>query len=142
LRRLKEDIARQRRQRREDALKLVAEMLLDVAALRLSAPAEPERLEQTAEQLRALARKREDLTIDALLKRYNFGRRAIPRRQLPLTGARWDMDLFRPKTLEDVGLHVGKGMPAGAVPGATLDMYTAGISLGAATRIGAAAGGK
>lgn len=141
LRRLKEDIARQRRQRREDALKLVAEMLLDVAALRLSAPAEPERLEQTAEQLRALARKREDLTIDALLKRYNFRSRDFPHRQLPLKGERWDMDLFHPQALKDVGLHVGKGMAAGAMAGATLDMFTAGISLGAATLIGAAAGG-
>src|SRR5690554_4614748 len=51
------------------------------------------------------------------------------------------MDLFHPQALKDVGIHVGKGMAAGAMAGATLDMFMVGISLGAATLIGATAGG-
>ncbi len=141
LRALKQDIAQQRLQRHEDALALVAEMLIDIAALRLVSPPEPDRMEKAAEQLRGLARKREDHCIDALLKRYNFRSSDFPHRHLPLKGERWDMDLFHPQALKEVGIQVGKGMAAGAMAGATLDMFTAGISLGAATLIGAAAGG-
>src|SRR5690606_28863888 len=141
LRTLKNNIAQQRAQRHADATALVADMLIDVAALRVTAPSEPERLEQAAEQLRSLARKREDRCIDALLKRYNFRSSDFPHRQLPLKGERWDMDLFHPQALKEVGIQVGKGIAAGAMAGATLDMFTAGISLGAATLIGAAAGG-
>src|SRR5690606_37477335 len=79
--------------------------------------------------------------IDALLKRYNFRPADFPHHALPLQGERWDMDLFHPQALKDVGIQVSKGMAAGAMAGATLDMFTAGISLGAATLLGAAAGG-
>src|SRR6185312_12732011 len=58
-----------------------------------------------------------------------------------LEGERWGMDLFHPQALKDVGIHVTKGMAAGAMAGATMDIFTAGLSLGAATLIGAAAGG-
>src|SRR3546814_7733105 len=51
------------------------------------------------------------------------------------------MDLFHPQALKDVGIQVGKGMAAGAMAGATLDAFTAGLSLGTATLLGAAAGG-
>lgn len=141
LRSLKQDILRQREQRRQDALTLVADMLIDIAALRLSSAPEPAALEQTADTLRELTRKREHRAIDALLKRYNFRSADFPTRLLPLQGERWDMDLFHPQALKDVGIHVGKGMAAGAMAGATVDMFTAGISLGAATLLGAAAGG-
>ncbi len=142
LRALKADIAEQRRLRRSDAVTLVAEMLIDVAALRISAAAEPpEELEKAAETLRQRARQREGRCIDALLGRYNFRRADFPHHALPLRGERWDMDLFHPQALKDVGIHVGKGMAAGAMAGATLDVFMAGISLGAATLLGAAAGG-
>src|SRR5690606_34582569 len=101
----------------------------------------PEALERTAAELRQLARQREARGIDALLQRYNFRPRDFPQHALPLQGERWEMDLFHPQALKDVGIHVGKGMAAGAMAGATLDLFTAGISLGAATLIGATAGG-
>jgi len=141
LRALKQDVAEQRRQRHLDALALVAEMLIDVASLRLSSPAEQKTLEQSAETLRRLARQREQRGIDALLKRYNFRRTDFPHHTLPLQGERWGMDLFHPQALKEMGIHLGKGMAAGAMAGATLDMFTAGLSLGAATLIGATAGG-
>lgn len=141
LRELKQDIKRQQLRRHDEALTLVAEMLIDIAALRLSAASEPDALEKSAERLRDLARSREDRCIDSLLKLYNFRSKDFPQRQLPLQGERWDMDLFHPQALKDVGIHVGKGMAAGAMAGATVDMFTAGISLGTATLIGAAAGG-
>ena len=141
LRAMKRDITEQRQQRHADALLLVAEMLIDVAALRLSTPAEPPAMEEAAERLRRLARQREARGIDALLKRYNFRSADFPQHSFPLQGERWDMDLFHPQALKDFGIQVGKGMAAGAMAGATVDMFTAGISLGAATLLGAAAGG-
>ncbi len=141
LKELKQDIDQQQSRRHQDALTLVAEMLVDIAALRLSSPSEPAELERAAERLRRQARDREDRSIDALLKLYNFRSEDFPQRQLPLQGERWDMDLFHPQALKDVGIHVSKGMAAGAMAGATVDMFTVGISLGAATLIGAAAGG-
>src|SRR3546814_10189983 len=84
---------------------------------------------------------RESAGVRALLKRYNFSVRDFPAHALPLEGERWGMDLFHPQALKDVGIHVGKGMAAGAMAGATLDAFTAGLSLGTATLLGAAAGG-
>src|SRR5699024_47610 len=79
--------------------------------------------------------------VQALLKRYNFDLSAFQSHSLPLSGERWDMDLFNPQALKDMGIHVSKGVAAGAMAGATLDAFTAGISLGSATLLGAAAGG-
>ena len=138
---LTQDIAAQRDQRRRDALALIAEMLIDVAALRLSCAPGDEAVQSAAASLRDLARRREQRGIDALLKRYNFRSADFPGHRLPLQGERWEMDLFHPQALKEVGLHVGKGMAAGAMAGATVDLFMAGISLGAATLVGAAAGG-
>ncbi|NYT61573.1 DUF3482 domain-containing protein [Alcaligenaceae bacterium] len=138
---LKNDIAQQRDIRRHDATRLIAELLIDVAAWHL--PCEPDEtaLEQATLSLRRIVRNRENLCVHNLLKRYNFNIRDFSAQALPLDGERWGMDLFHPQALKDVGIHVTKGMAAGAMAGATLDVFTAGISLGAATLLGAAAGG-
>jgi len=138
---LTRDIATQRDLRRHDACALVAEMLIDVAALRLSSPPGEEEVQAAAQRLREQVRRREQKLIDAVLQRYNFRTADFPGHLLPLQGERWDMDLFHPQALKEVGLHVGKGMAAGAMAGATVDLFMAGISLGAATLMGAAAGG-
>ncbi|RTZ43306.1 DUF3482 domain-containing protein [Candidimonas sp. SYP-B2681] len=141
LQRLKHDVAQQRHIRHLDAMRIVAEMLVDAAAWHL--PCEPDKaaLETATQTLRRRVRAREDLCVQGLLKRYNFNSRDFPAHTLPLEGERWGMDLFHPQALKDVGIHVSKGMAAGAMAGATLDVFTAGISLGAATLLGAAAGG-
>src|SRR5690606_24622552 len=69
---LQRNISEQREQRRHDAVSLIAEMLIDIAALRLTSSADPSAMEQAAETLRGMARKREHASIDAVLKRYNF----------------------------------------------------------------------
>ncbi len=141
LQRLKQDVAQQREIRRHDAMRLIAEMLIDVAAWHLSSEPDAQALENTTQALRKKVRMREDLCVRALLKRYNFNTRDFPAHTLPLEGERWGMDLFHPQALKEVGIQVSKGMAAGAMAGATLDVFTAGISLGAATLLGAAAGG-
>lgn len=138
---LKLDIARQRQIRGADAARLVAELLVDVAAWRISSATDEPSLKSSIAMLREKTRMRETACVSALLKRYNFNARDFPAHSLPLEGERWGMDLFHPQALKEVGIHVGKGMAAGAMAGATIDLFTAGLSLGAAAMIGAAAGG-
>jgi len=138
---LKHDVAQQREIRHRDATRMIAEMLIDVAALHLAAEPGQQALEDATQALRQQVRARENRCVQALLKRYNFNARDFPAHALPLEGERWGMDLFHPQALKDVGIHVGKGVAAGAMAGATLDVFTVGISLGAATLLGAAAGG-
>lgn len=138
---LKNDVIRQRADRHADALRLIAELLVDAAALRLSCPPDHDAVQAATAALRRSIREREAACVAALLKRYNFRSHDFPAHTLPLEGERWGMDLFHPQALKDVGIHVGKGMAAGAMAGATLDAFTAGLSLGAATLLGAAAGG-
>src|SRR5690606_29822160 len=88
-----------------------------------------------------LIRQREQRCVTDLLKRYNFRRSDLAAADLPLEGERWGMDLFHPQALKQMGLHVGKGMAAGAMAGVTVDLFTGGLSLGAAAVVGATAGG-
>ncbi|WP_413817063.1 DUF3482 domain-containing protein [Pusillimonas sp.] len=138
---LKEDVLQQQAIRRDDALRMVAELLVDVAALRLASKPGQADVEQASEKLRKLVREREDTCVRELLRRYNFRSEDFPQHALPLQGERWGMDLFHPQALKDMGVHVGKGMAAGAMAGVTVDLFTAGLSLGAAALVGAMAGG-
>jgi hypothetical protein len=134
-------LAQARRDRHEAALRLTAELLVDVASLRLSCGTDAASLAQTTQRLRELARRREQACVDALLALYNFRQDDYAQDPLPLQGERWGMDLFHPQALKDAGVQVGVGMAAGAMAGATVDLLLAGISLGTAALIGAAAGG-
>ncbi len=138
---LKRDVISQRDIRRDDALRLTAELLIDVAAWRALSEPDEQSVQTATHALRRQVRDREAACVRALLKRYNFDQRDFPSHTLPLEGERWGMDLFHPQALKDFGIHVGKGLAAGAMAGATLDVFTAGLSLGAATVLGAAAGG-
>ena len=141
LKTLQDNIRAQRLQRRQEANRLLAELLVDVAALRISTPATPAALEETTQVLRDLVRQREQHALHALLTHYNFRHEDFLQHPLPLEGERWGMDLFSPQTLKEAGIEVGKGAAAGAAAGFTVDLITAGLSLGSGTLIGAAVGG-
>lgn len=141
LHRLRQNITEQRKQRRRDAIMLIAEMAIDIAAWRNTTPSDPDAITAATRFLRSTVRQREHLCVQALLKRYNFDSATFPAHQLPLQGERWKMDLFHPEALKDMGIHVTKGVAAGAMAGATIDALAAGVTLGAGTLIGAAAGG-
>lgn len=138
---LSENILEQRHERRQDAYRLVAELVIDSAALRLSSTNAPEALQQATQQLRHTIRQREQHCVQALLLCYNFDHTTFAAHELPLEGERWEMDLFHPEALKEMGIQLGKGVAAGAMAGATIDAITAGVTLGAGTLIGAAAGG-
>jgi hypothetical protein len=141
LRGLSESLSRERRERHAAALRLIGELLVDVAALRVSCEAGEAALDEAARRLRESARRREQACVDALLALYNFRADDYAREPLPLAGERWGMDLFHPQALKDAGVEVGIGMATGAMAGAAVDLMLAGISLGTAALIGAAAGG-
>ena len=141
LQRLSDELVRQRTARTEAAWQLAADLLIDVAALRLTSPADDEALQTHATTLRDHVRRREQACVDALLGLYNFHRSDISDDDLPLTHARWGMDLFHPQALKDMGIQLGAGMAAGAMAGAAVDILSAGLSLGTGMLIGAAAGG-
>ncbi|MFZ6045807.1 GTPase/DUF3482 domain-containing protein [Pseudomonas sp. CR3202] len=141
LQRLVDDHQAQRRLRLESGSRLIAELLLDVAACRRSVPAQEAALLAATEALRQQVRQREQRCVEALLRLYAFGREDAAAGDLPLLGGRWGDDLFNPETLKQLGVRLGGGMAAGAAAGAGVDLLVGGLTLGAAAALGALAGG-
>lgn len=139
---LRADIHQQRQERLQDATLLIAELLIDVASFRLSSPDDSEQIKVITDELRNKSNQREQQCVDALLKTYQFSSNIYQKHTLPLTGERWDMDLFNPDALRDFGIELGKGAATGAMAGLTVDVLLGGLSLGSAALIGAIAGGS
>jgi len=141
LARLSASLAEQRRARRGSAYELLADLLVDVAALHVSSASDEAALTAASSKLRDQVRQREQTCVNALLALYNFRAADFTDDALPLQGERWGMDLFHPQALKDMGVQVGMGAAAGAMAGAAVDLFSAGLSLGTGMLIGAAAGG-
>lgn len=139
LERLINDHQQQVKQRRENGYQLVAELLIDVAACRRSTT--PENAKQTIHDMHESVRKREQRCVEALLRLYAFRRDDVTATDLPLQNGRWGDDLFNPASLKHMGIKLGSGVAAGAAAGAGIDLLTGGVSLGAATVLGAIIGG-
>lgn len=141
LQRLVDDQQAQRHLRRQAGERLVAELLLDVAACRRSVATEVDALQAATEALRQQVRQREQRCVEALLRLYAFSREDAAASDLPLLDGRWGDDLFNPETLRQLGVRLGSGVAAGAAAGAGVDLLVGGLTLGAAAAIGALAGG-
>ncbi|MFC3607546.1 DUF3482 domain-containing protein [Stutzerimonas tarimensis] len=141
LERLIADHEAQASARHEAGARLIAELLVDVAACRRSvATAQP--LEQGAvNELHETVRQREQACVEALLRLFVFRPEDAAATDLPLLDGRWGDDLFNGETLRQLGVRVGGGMAAGAAAGAGVDLMVGGITLGAAALLGALAGG-
>ncbi|MCQ9618037.1 DUF3482 domain-containing protein [Paenalcaligenes niemegkensis] len=135
------NVQQQRSQRLSDAWRILADMLVDVTAWRLISEADENSISASTRQMREQIRQREERCVKALLKRFNFSSRDYLPDELQLDGTRWETDLFNPEALRNLGVQMSKGVAAGALAGATVDMLTLGFSLGAGTVVGAAAGG-
>jgi len=141
LTRLSDSLSAQRRERHAAAYELLADLLVDVAALHVSSASDETALAAASNLLRDQVRQREQTCVNALLALYNFRPSDFSDDALPLRGERWGMDLFHPQALKDMGVQVGMGAAAGAMAGAAVDLFSAGLSLGTGMLIGAAAGG-
>ena len=141
LQRLIDDHAAQAEARLHSARQLIAELLIDCAACRQQVVAKPEAERAAIEQLHQSVRQREQRCVEALLRLYAFRKDDALAASLPLLDGRWSDDLFNPETLRQLGIKLGSGMAAGAATGAGVDLLVGGLSLGAATLLGALAGG-
>ena len=138
--------ARESDARREAARRLVAELLVELAALRdrldEAADADSDAVLQAAvARLREDVRRREQACVDALLRLYRFRPDDARMDALPLTDGRWDDDLFNAETLRQMGVRLGTGAAACAAAGLGVDLMVGGLTLGAAAALGAIAGG-
>lgn len=141
LQRLIEDHEAQAAARLSEGNRLIAELLVDVAACRRGVVAQPELERGAIRELHDAVRAREQRCVEALLRLYGFRTQDAATADLPLLDGRWGDDLFNPETLKQLGVKIGGGMAAGAAAGAGVDLMVGGITLGAAALLGAIAGG-
>ncbi|WP_252273586.1 GTPase/DUF3482 domain-containing protein [Pseudomonas subflava] len=127
--------------RREAGARLIAELLVDCAALRRGVATQPTIEQAEIAALHQAVRQREQRCVEALLRLYAFREGDARAGELPLQAGRWGDDLFNPETLRQLGIRVGGGMAAGAAAGAGVDLLVGGLTLGAAALLGALAGG-
>ena len=138
-------LALERTDRHRASLRLIAELLLGLAALRTSAPQTT--LVDAGAKLafirafRAQVATRTRRTMDQLLTLHGFGRDTAQAAELPQLAGRWDDDLFNPEGLKRAGKQFGTGAAIGGAIGLAADVALAGLSLGAAASLGAAIGG-
>lgn len=134
--------AREAAARHGAALRLIADLLIDVAACRRQVPGKtPADLQAAVLDLNGRVRAREQACVDALLALHGFRSDDVDATQLPLIDGRWEDDLFHPETLRVLGIRIGSGAAAGAAAGVGIDLMVGGITLGAAAALGALIGG-
>lgn len=130
------------RHRHRAAIRLIAELLVDVAAFRLRVMSDTQTaLEAGVEALNDAVRGREEACLRTLLDLYSFSEDDVQQSGVAITDGQWEHDLFDPETLQLMGIRIGGGAAAGAATGLGIDMMVGGLTLGAAAAIGALAGG-
>ncbi|MCK0508498.1 DUF3482 domain-containing protein [Aromatoleum anaerobium] len=133
---------REARARHVAALRLVAELLVDVAAARVAVASGPQAvIGRAVADLHERVRRREQSCVEALLALYRFRPDDVDAGELPLLDGRWENDLFNPETFRAMGVSVGSGAAAGAAAGVGIDLMLGGLTLGTAAALGALAGG-
>jgi GTPase SAR1 family protein len=143
---LLDQLIEDRRRRREaiisGSVRLLADLLIDAAALTLHVPAHDRaKAEEAIESLKRQVRRREQRCVDELLALHRFRPGDAEEDALPIEEGAWGMDLFSPEALKEFGVRAGGAAAAGAMVGLTLDVLLAGLSLGVGTAAGAAIGG-
>ncbi len=132
-------------ERRAASCRLIAELLVDLAAMRRpiapEAFADAELRRRFVADFQALALGRVRRCMDALLQVHGFRREDADLAALPWLDGRWQDDLFNPETLKQAGKRLGQGAAIGASLGLIADIAVAGVSLGAGAVVGGAVGG-
>jgi GTPase SAR1 family protein len=147
------DRKRLRRQLMDTSCRLIASLLVDVAALqwhvqerqpwwsRSDHPMEVgPRLRAAVNRMREEIRARESVCVEQLLQAHRFHPDDCEDRNLPVIDGRWGFDLFQPELLQQFGRTTSSSAAAGALAGLAVDAAVGGISLGAAAATGAAIG--
>lgn len=133
---------KRRQRRRQQGQELLAELLIDISAFRRQSTTDDEQESvRVWQEMQDAVRQREHKFIRDLLALYRFHESDYEEDLLPISGERWESDLFSSEALMDMGIRVGKGFAAGAMAGATVDIITGGLSLGTGTLVGGLVGG-
>lgn len=121
------------RQQLDESAALIAETLVACAAVHAGGSDAIDNVQQQV-------RERERHLNRDLLALFRFGEADYAPEELPISGAAWDVDLFDPDILTELGLSLGSSAVKGAAAGAAVDLFTGFTSLGVATLIGGAIG--
>ena len=139
-----DDRQRQWHEQVEAARRAIADLLIEVAAFRFSTSATGtdggESMAREKEYAYRTIRKAEQHTVSLLLTLFHFHPDDIKSEQLPIRDGHWSLDLFDRENLKTFGLNAGSNAAKGAAIGAGIDVFTGGLSLGAAAALGALAG--
>jgi hypothetical protein len=132
-----------RRRRRADLIQasanMIADLLVDVAALTLTVGASDDQVAAMA-RLEQAVRDREQRCVDDLLALFRFRPGDYEADVVPIEDGQWGVDLFSTASLKQFGTHAGGGAAAGGLTGLAIDAMLGGLSLGAAAAIGATIG--
>lgn len=132
-------------ERARAACQVVANCLIDVAAMRRTLPeiefSDEARQREFVRAFRDEVRGHARGAVDELLALYGFRPGDAELAELGELPERWEHDLFNPDLLVKAGTRLGLGAMIGAGVGTVADIALAGLSLGAATALGAAVGG-
>jgi hypothetical protein len=124
------------------ARRMIADLLVDVAAARRTAPRrDADALAAARRELQDAVTKRERRFVAELLSLYRFREADYSDVPLPIGRRGWTTGPFDEGALAAAGARAGGGAAAGAAAGAAVDLATGGLSLGAGTVIGALTGG-
>lgn len=123
------------------AAQRIFDLLRDVAGYRrvIDTDSSADAAEGTAAMQR-FVRKAEQRALKDLLAIFSFSQADVVLQQLPVQDGHWELDVFSPAALKAFGLNASSSALTGAAAGAGVDLMVGGLSLGAATVIGATLG--
>ena len=138
-------LERQQQARARAGLRVIAEHLVALAALRRTLPrevlADEAAKARALQDMQGLVAHQARQAADAVLQAHDFQPEDAQTDALPVISGRWEDDLFNPEVLQRAARQLGTGAAIGAAVGVGLDVLFAGLSLGAATALGATLGG-
>lgn len=135
-----EDRIRQRANLIHASADLLADLLIDVAAYKVTVPIDGQRTVEAMESLKQAVREREQQCVQALLELHRFRSEDYATEELSLDEVEQGLDLFNPASLRQFGIRASGGAAAGGMAGLAVDAMTGGASLGAAAALGATMG--
>lgn len=139
-----EDIILERTQhwneKRQQAAELIAGLMIDCAGYYRYSSLEKSDIGESITELQQRLRQAEKKCLRGLLTLFSFDRNDIRLSSLPVSEGEWEADLFDPSQLKKFTVDMGSDMARGAAIGASVDLMVGGISLGAATVLGAIGG--
>jgi hypothetical protein len=115
-------------------------LLTEVACYRHETEGKRGFSEREVSKMQEFVRRAEEKALRDLLSMFAFTQLDVELQQIPVHDGRWELDIFSPHMLKDFGLNAGATALKGAAAGAGIDLMVGGMSLGAATMLGAVLG--